>query len=647
MGNTNQASLHQSMTRQARAMGNMDKHGLFNKRLTANSKIIEELFNTLYPNELHKKFLDKLNPLFSELFDERKDSLQQQDIQRLEQGDWYLSQNMVGMQLYVDHFSNDLKGLIDKIDYFKKLGINFLHLMPITTRPKGKNDGGYAVNSYTDVDKKFGSQEDLLRLTQELRRANIYLMLDFVVNHTSDEFPWAKKAVQGVKKYQNYYYTYPTREIPDIFEKSLHEVFPETAPGNFTYNKKMKRWVMTVFNTYQWDLNYSNPEVFLEMFSNLVRLSNMGVDVIRLDALAFLWKKQGTLSQNLPEAHILISLFKMCLQVVAPGVILLAEAIVAPTEIVKYFGQGNREGNECEIAYNATLMALLWNSIATKKTNLLYKSLTNIPQKPPSTTWINYIRCHDDIGLGFDDKYIYELGWDAKLHRKFLLDYYCQNLEWSPATGLLFMDNPKTGDGRITGSSASLLGLEKAFRNQDEELVNNAINKIKMLHGIILSYGGIPMIYAGDEIGMLNDYSYLGEEDKREDSRWVNRPMQDWKTINTLDKQDAVQSHIFNHLQHLISLRKKHLVLADDNNLVLHIPNNQHILVYERTADSESNILIICNLDETEQIMDANWIASLGYMENGKLNDLISGSEIVLNSGLISIPPLHIMWLRQ
>jgi amylosucrase len=281
-------------------------------------------------------------------------------------------------------------------------------------------------------------------------------MLDFVVNHTADDYPWAKEAIAGDTAYQSYYYTYPDRTIPDQFEADLPEIFPETSPGNFTWIPEMDRWVMTVFNSYQWDLNYRNPRVFLEMFRNLAELVNMGVDVVRFDALAFLWKKIGTDSQNLPEAHQLISLFRLCLQVVAPGSIFLAEAIVAPQQIVKYFGSGRLEGNECEIAYHATFMACLWNSVATSKSLLLSASLRKMPPKPQSGTWINYIRCHDDIGLGFENAHIEALGWNPQTHRKFLLDYYCQRLEWSPAKGAVFMYNPATGDGRITGTAASL-----------------------------------------------------------------------------------------------------------------------------------------------------------------------------------------------
>ncbi|WP_437396233.1 alpha-amylase family glycosyl hydrolase [Flagellimonas lutimaris] len=637
----NQAKLHRLLSQKGR-----DTKELFDLRLATNLTLIQKQFFSLYSEDRHRKHFQKLLKLLPKLFLDRPEELRNQDLERLKSGNWYQSENLVGMQLYVEHFNKDLKGLEEKIPYFKKLGINFLHLMPITTRPKGESDGGYAVNSYLQVDKKYGSKEDLLELTIAFRNNGIYLMLDFVVNHTSNEFSWAKKAIKGDKKYQGYYYTFEDYTIPQEFEKTLPEVFPETSPGNFTYIPEMEKWVMTVFNSYQWDLNYTNPEVFLEMLTNLVKLTDMGVDVVRFDALAFLWKKIGTISQNLPEAHNLISLFRMCLQVVAPGTILLAEAIVAPMDIVKYFGEEEKRGNECEVAYNASLMALLWNSIATKKTQLLYKSLMHVPPKPKDCTWINYIRCHDDIGLGYENHLIEELGWNPGMHRKFLLDYYCQRLDWSPSTGMLFMYNPKTGDGRITGSAASLLGLEKALATKDESLLEESVNKIIMLHGITLAFGGIPLIYAGDEIGSLNDYSFQNDASKKGDSRWVNRPMQDWETISKLDNQNLPQSKIFQTLQKLIKIRKNNMVFADNNNLELYHTGNDHILSFERTQDQEG-LLVICNFDENPQVIDSSWIKKLGYFSKGEPLDMVSDEKIELNSGLLEIAPYQMIWLKR
>lgn len=642
----NQAELHRLMV--ARIVKENDPKNLerlFELRLAANLTLIKDLFFGLYPEDVCSKSFQKLWALLPNLFRERPQELQLQDMDRISEGNWYQSEQLVGTQLYVDRFSKDLKGLSKKLSYFEKLGVNFLHLMPITPRPKDENDGGYAVNSYHEVDPQFGTRKDLLVLTQQLRAKKMYLMLDFVVNHTSDEFSWAKKAIKGDKKYQAYYYTYPDRTIPDAFERALPEIFPESAPGNFTYNPEMERWVMTVFNRYQWDLNYTNPEVFIEMLGNLMKLVNMGVDVVRLDALAFLWKKLGTQSQNLPEAHTLISLFRMCLQVVAPGTIFLAEAIVSPPEIIKYFGEDHRQGNECEVAYNAPLMALLWDAIATKKTLLLTKSLANLPEKPKEATWINYIRCHDDIGLGFEDRYIYEIGWDVTTHRRFLLDYYCQGLDWSPSKGLIFMYNPKNGDGRITGSAASLLGLEHALVQNDQKQIQKAIDKIVFLHSIIFSYGGIPLIYAGDEIGTLNDYSFMKDANKRGDSRWVNRPFQDWKAVADLDKNPSYQSTIFYRLQKLITIRKQHPVFADHGNFVMHHIPNPHVLVYERTAAQGKGVLVVCNLDETVQKVAPSWLVNSVFAKADGLNDLILDKLISMDEPFIQLLPYQCMWL--
>jgi amylosucrase len=644
----NQATFHSFLASEdLKKPEKANQQDIFKLRLDSNISLIQHLFFELYPKEEHLKDFRKLHKLLSDLFEKRPDHLRLLDLQRMAKGNWYQDQGLVGMQLYVDRFNNDLKGLEEKLPYMEELGVNLIHLMPVTTRPKGQNDGGYAVNSYTKVDPRYGTKADLLRLIKTMHNKQMFIMLDFVVNHTSDEFPWAKKAAAGSKKYQRYYYTYPDREIPDAFEKTLPEVFPQSAPGNFTYNEEMKQWVMTVFNNYQWDLNYSNPEVFMEMLRNLVALANMGVDIVRFDALAFLWKKLGTISQNLPEAHMVISLFRLCLQVIAPGVILLAEAIVAPTNIIKYFGQGIFKGNECELAYNATLMSLLWNSVATKKTLLLYKNLKNIPSKPREGAWLNYVRCHDDIGLGFDDKYIYEVGWDAREHRKFLLEYFTQKLEWSPSVGQVFMHNPRTGDGRITGSAASLLGLEKALKTKNEKLVDQAIDKIVMLHGIILAYGGIPMLYAGDELGMLNDYSYLNEEDKRDDSRWLNRPIHDWAAAESIYREGTIPNRVFMRLRHLIHTRREKQVLSDRHLPVLHEPNNSHVLVFERTDDKHGGILVLCNFDENDQAVDAGWITSLGYIRNSMYSDLISGEKSKLTSGLFSLKPSQICWLES
>lgn len=644
----NQAALHRLLAKKKPIKNGAPLYNeLFEQRLSTNVSFIKTLFFSLYQEPEHEAHFYQLLDNLEVLFTERPTELKKQDMERLVAGNWYQSEKLVGMQLYVDRFNKDINGLKEKLPYFENLGINMLHLMPITTRPSGENDGGYAVNSYHEIDPKYGTKQDFLALSEEARQKNMYLMLDFVVNHTSDEFPWAKKAKTGNLHYQNYYYTYSDRKIPDEFEKTLPEIFPQSAPGNFTYSEEMEKWVMTCFNKYQWDLNYKNPEVFVEMLKNLMSLANLGVDVIRFDALAFLWKKLGTLSQNLPEAHSLISLFRMCLQVIAPGVILLAEAIVAPRNILKYFGENMLEGNECEVAYNASLMALLWNSIATKQATLMLKSLTDIPSKPKDSTWINYIRCHDDIGLGYDDDFVKSMGWDPESHKQFILSYYCGKLEWSPAKGLMFMYNPKNGDGRITGSAASLLGLETAMEQKNPHIIDYAISKILMMHGVILTYGGIPMIYAGDEIGTLNDYTYTQNQDHKNDSRWVNRPMHDWSLVSGLGiAEDNPSSKIYAGLKKMIGLRKEYAVFQDANDVKIHSSPNPHIFVYQRSNETE-RVWVVSNFNEVTETLDIGWLLSIGIYSGENSIDLLTGENFTLIHNELPLKPFQQMWIKN
>ena len=617
-------------------------------RKSLNLSFIQNLFFSLYPEKYYLSTFERLLELIDNLYESRPADLKQIDAARVLEGHWYQSQEWVGMQLYVDRFCGDLKTLKKRLPYFEDLGVNLLHLMPLTTRPDGPNDGGYAVNSYTEIHPDLGTNADLDVLTKTMRKKNMALMLDFVVNHTSEEFDWAQKAKAGDIYYQQFYYTYPDRDMPDAFEKTLPEIFPETSPGNFTYDTEMDRWVMTVFNTYQWDLNYSNPEVFLAMLGELVKLVNLGVDVVRFDALAFLWKRLGTWSQNLPEAHTLISLFKLCLHTIAPGVIFLAEAIVAPRDILKYFGEGMMAGNECEMAYNATLMALLWNSIATTKTNLLQNNLRALPAKPRSGAWINYIRCHDDIGLGFDDEFIYEAGWDPYVHRNFLRDYFSGKYKESPSAGGIFMYNPKTGDGRIVGSAASLAGLEKAGKEKDRKLHKQALDKIIMLHGIILSYGGIPMIYAGDELALTNDYSFRDESDKKDDNRWMNRPKHPWDVVESLSKKNSDARKIYTQLKELIAIRKAEPCFADNNRIELLQSPGDHLLCFlRRETGSDRSVLVVANFSGEKQTLKSSWFEHAGFDRSKKVMDRLQDKKHSLRKGWLTVKPYQVLWLTR
>ena len=435
----------------------------FYTRLGANFYSIYTLFHVLYGNrDDFRQQAQRLVETMARQYIHRPDEFKHKDIEREKDHNWFLSQQWVGMALYSDGFAGDLKSLKDKASYFQDLGVNMVHVMPIMACPVEHSDGGYAVSNFREVDGRVGTMEDLDALAAELRKREILLTLDVVLNHTSNEHEWAQKAQQGETTYQDYYYVFPNREIPDMFEETMPEVFPDTAPGNFTWIEGMDRWVMTVFKNYQWDLNYSNPAVFIEMMDVILFWANHGADIVRLDAVAFLWKKIGSTCQNEREAHLLLQLMKDCCQVTAPGVLFIAGAIVAPVEVAKYFGEDAIHAKECEIAYNATFMALLWDAVATKSAKLLDQGIKSLPDKLERATWLNYIRCHDDIGLGIDDADISLAGYDPVPHRRFLMNYFTGEYEGSAARGRPFGHNARTGDARISGALGAVVGLEVA-----------------------------------------------------------------------------------------------------------------------------------------------------------------------------------------
>ena len=437
-------------------------------RLGANFYAIHSLFQRLYgQREDFREQMQKLVETLARSYIARAQSDRELDREREKNHNWFLDQKWVGMAMYTNGFGENLADIETKLPYLQDLGINFVHLMPILKCPQGASDGGYAVSDFRQIDKRVGTLEALRTLAQQMKKRDMLLVLDVVVNHTSDEHEWAQKAMLGDPTYQNYYYIFDNREVPDMFEQSMPEVFPETDPGNFTWNETMQKWVMTVFHNYQWDLNYSNPAVFIEMLDIILFWANQGADIVRLDAVAFLWKQIGTICQNEREAHLILQLFKDCSQVTAPGLLFIAEAIVTPTEIIKYFGEDAIIAKECEIAYNATFMALLWDAMATKNSKLLSQGIKSLPDKLERATWLNYARCHDDIGFGFDDNDIRAVGYEPFAHRRFLLDYFTGQYEGSDARGLPFAQNPKTGDARVSGSLASLVGLEAAVELDD------------------------------------------------------------------------------------------------------------------------------------------------------------------------------------
>lgn len=555
---------------------------IFLARLESNYVSLFSLYLELYADQ-YDFFYHLENLLFSltRKWFERPEELKLLDNHREEDPLWFQSNQMLGGVCYVDLFAGDLRGVMDQIPYFKELGLTYLHLMPLYKTIDGNNDGGYAISSYREVDPRLGSIDELIFLADKLRDNGISLILDFVFNHTSDKHDWALRAKSGDLDYQEYYRMYPDRQMPDAFEQHLRDIFPIEHPGAFTYRNELEKWVWTTFHSYQWDLNYANPMVFNRMIEEMLFLANAGVEVLRLDAVAFVWKKLGTNCENLPETHMLVKAFNVVKRIVAPALLFKSEAIVHPDEVAKYIAP-----DECQLSYNPLLMALLWNSLATRKTRLLKQAFAERYKINLRCSWVNYVRSHDDIGWTFSDQDASRLGINGHDHRQFLNDFYTGTFPGSFARGLPFQLNPKTGDMRISGTTASLAGLEKALEEETYYEVELAVRRILLVYGIIFTLSGIPLIYLGDEIGNLNDYTYRKDPIKASDSRWVHRLKTDWVKVERRDQKATIEKQIFRGFANLIRIRKENDLLSSGYLEVLDIEND-HVLGFMRLSETK------------------------------------------------------------
>ncbi len=582
--------------------------------------------------------LERLLEIMADAWLERTPEWKSIDVMREADPSWYQSGHLIGAMAYVDLFADDLLNLQAKIPYLKELGVTYLHLMPIYKSPDGDDDGGYAVSSYREVDPKLGTIEDLRNTAAEFRAQGISIVLDFVFNHTSDEHEWAIKAREGDETYQGYYLMFDSRDEALEYEENLRSIFPDERPGSFTYMNRLKKWVWTTFHTYQWDLNYRNPEVFNAMAEEMLFLANVGVEVLRMDAVPFVWKQKGTNCENLPEAHTLIRAFNAIARIVAPSMVFKSEAIVAPDEIRKYMGT-----DECQISYNPLMMALLWESLATRSAKLLRYSLAKRFAVPDGCAWVNYVRSHDDIGWGFDDHDALAVGIDPHGHRRFLTDFFVGKHQASFARGELFQEDPMTGDARVCGTTASLCGLEKALAEEDEVEIELAVRRILLIHGVTFTIGGIPLIYLGEEMGTLNDYSYKEEFDKADDSRWLHRTAFDWEKAELRTEDDTLEKTLHTGFLKLVQMRLNNAALARGETEIVD-PGNEHVLGYFRTTNEQS-ILCLANFSDKPQVVPAPRLRQLGLKK--VLVDIIAGQTIVAAKQLEMEPLQFMVLLRQ
>lgn len=497
--------------------------------------------------------------------EQRPEDLRERDEARLLRPDWLQDPGMLAYVAYADRFAGDLAGVRSHLDHLDSLGVTHLHLMPLLDPRPGDSDGGYAVRDYRTVRADLGTMDDVAALARDLHARGISLELDLVLNHVAREHEWAVRARAGEQRYRDYFRVYPDRTEPDRWEESLPEVFPDFAPGNFTWDDELDGWVWTTFNAFQWDVDWSNPDVFCEYLDIILFLANQGVDVLRLDAIAFTWKRLGTDCQNQPEVHYLTRALRAAARIAAPALAFKAEAIVGPQDLIEYLGTGENWGLVSETAYHNSLMVQLWSALAARDTSLLATALAAFPAKPSRTTWCTYVRCHDDIGWAVTDDDAAAVGLNGFAHRAFLSDFYSGSFPGSFARGLVFQHNPATGDARISGSLASLAGLERALEDGDSAAEALAVRRILMLHAVMMGFGGVPLLYMGDEIALMNDPEWADDPSHAGDNRWVHRPRMDWEALGRIEAELAkgeetplsAQARVLAGIRHLAAVRAR------------------------------------------------------------------------------------------
>ena len=602
----------------------------FYDRFARQEAELERLYRELYHNDMAA--FDRFTDMLYDAYLARPESLKLMDRAREAHPDWYKGHDLVGMLMYVNAFAGTLQGVREKLDYIEDCGVNYLHLMPLLESPKGRSDGGYAVSDFRKVQPELGTMEDLYALAEDCHERGIAVCLDFVMNHTSEDHEWAKRARAGEKAYQDRYFFYEGWDIPNAYEQTVPQVFPTTAPGNFTWCEEAHKVVMTTFYPYQWDLNYANPAVFQDMTDNMLNLCNHGVDVVRLDAVPYIWKALGTSCRNLPQVHTLVRMMRMVCEIVCPGTLLLGEVVMEPSKVVPYFGSVDRP--ECHMLYNVTTMATLWHTVATGDVRLLQHQMGQVFALPKEYTFLNYLRCHDDIGWGLDYPYLRQFGQEEVPHKRFLNDYLTGYFPGSTARGELYNDDPRLMDARLCGTTASLCGIEAARQRRDKAALETAVRLDEMLHAFMFTLSGVPVLYSGDEVGRENDYDYHKDPLKWEDSRYLHRGDMDWALAEQRADTATVAGQLFSAIHRMEALRAHYPVFDDEADTWLLDTGNDAVIGVGRYYRGQK-LLAVFNFSREKQT------AWLREMED--YTDLVASCP--RDAGAVVLPAGGFAWL--
>ncbi|KAB1662168.1 amylosucrase [Pseudoclavibacter chungangensis] len=602
----------------------------FERRVHEHGPVLLDLHRSLYGPRDGAGSFASLIELAAESWRDRPGDLRALDSRRAIDPDWFTSNRMLGGVCYVDRYAGSLEAVRERIPYFQELGLTYLHLMPLFESPEGDNDGGYAVSSYRRVDPAIGTFEDLAALAAELRAVGISLVVDFIFNHTSDEHEWARRAVAGDPEFENFYLIYPDRTMPDRYERTVREIFPDDHPGSFVQLPD-GRWIWATFYHFQWDLDYSNPAVFRAMAGEMLFLANLGVEILRMDAVAFVWKRLGTPCESLPEVHLLLRAFNALLRIAAPSVLFKSEAIVHPDEVAEYISP-----DECQLSYNPLQMALTWEALATRDARLLQQALDTRHALPPGTAWIDYVRSHDDIGWTFADEDAAALGIDGYWHRRFLNDFYVGRFTGSFARGIPFQEHPITLDARIAGTAASLSGIEADDPGGEDRLL--------LAYAIAFSTGGIPLVYLGDEVAQLNDLDYADDPAHAHDARWAHRPVYPAERYAERLDPTTVPGRVFARFTRMLQVRRETPEFAGNELVPFHVPASgasNPVLGYQRPGPDGVRVIVLANVGDHSTSVDASTFQAF----DADAVELLSERPVHLDAG-VEIAPHGVLWIR-
>lgn len=568
----------------------------------------------------------------------RSEELRDRDRHRLLEPDWFQRSDAVGYVAYADRFAGDLPGTARRIEYLSDLGITYLHLMPLLQPRPGNNDGGYAVMDYDTIRSDLGTMDDLASLAAELHEAGIALTLDLVLNHVAYEHAWAQAARAGDQRYRDYFLTFADRTVPDEYERTLRDVFPEFAPGNFSWDDELAAWVWTTFNSWQWDLNWANPDVLCEFARIIVNLANQGVDCLRLDAIVYLWKRMGTGCVNQPEVHMITQVLRAVARIAAPSMIFKAEAIVGPPEVIAYLGVGEHAGKVSDLAYHNSFMVQIWSALATRDARLLAHAINTLPDPPTTTAWATYLRCHDDIGWAITDEQASVMGWDGESHRAFLSDFYVGAYPGSFAEGMTFQHNKANGDRRVSGTAASLSGVGRA---SDQEAMRIAVDRMLCGYAMVLGFGGLPLIYMGDELALLNDENFTDDPAHADDNRWIHRPKMPWGLVAELVEPDSPTTLANAGLRRLLDARRTSPAIHAAVPTRVHVASRPEVALFVRRHPAGEMVQVYNVADYPVSI---GW-GDIDRVVPGARFDVISGERTADLGGQLALRPYEVLWL--